>query len=462
MPLLHMKTIQAVHRYFPGSCGGIQTHLSEVMPELQARGVDCHVAASQAQSTDDHYLYNGVAVYRYPVFPPPRPEPNHGATPHGGFPIFANWLKGHRADLYHQHQWTPQCGLPHLRLAKELGLATVISLHLPQPICLRQTLMLNGTEQCDGRIDTVRCSYCNGVSHRLPPPVVQGLSHLPRPISLAAKGIHRRLETVAAIAPLTDGILRPAFIPAWVAARRHGLLEMAQFADRILVMSQWFYDAMVINGIPETKLALLRQGISVRPKLPRPSPPNRPLRVGFLGRWDMNKGIHILVEAIKQLPTETPIELVIHGVEQDEIYKKQVIDRIGDDPRIQVAPQLAREEIPLAFSQLDVLAVPSQWLETGPLVVLEAHAHDIPVVGSDLGGIPERVRHEVDGLLVPASNIKAWADALALLAHHPNTLARLRRGIRPVRTVATEAAELKALYQTILASSGPPRQEVYQ
>lgn len=452
-----MKTIQAVARYFPESCGGIHIHLSEILPVLQSMGVESKIAASQDEPQENTYNYKGVEVYRYPVFPIAKSEPNHGPIPHGGFDKFAQWLKQQKADVYHQHQWTPKCGLPHLRLAKELGMATAVSVRLPQPICQRQTLMFNGEQQCDGKIDLVRCSKCAGVGN-LPDSVIETLSNVPLPVSQTAEGIMRRLGK-ASRTNMVGALLNPLSIPAFVAARKEGLQEMAKYADRIVVMSQWVGEALVINGIPREKLFLLKHGIAdsfakvFNQRKIKPKQPGETLRIGFLGRWDKTKGIHIIVEAIKNLPAQVPIELVIHGVKQDENYKKQVINLIDNDPRIVVAKQLKREELGEALSNFDLLAVPSQWLETGPVVVLEAHAYGVPVIGSKLGGIAEKVKHGVDGLLVPASDIQAWAEAFAQLALNADYLNQLRQGIQPVRTITMEAADSLILYKSMIETS---------
>ncbi|HEY9301078.1 MAG TPA: glycosyltransferase, partial [Phormidium sp.] len=450
--------IQAVARYFPESCGGIHIHLSEIIPVLAAMGVESKVAASQDKSTEDSYIYKGVEVYRYPVSPTPKPEPNHGAYPHGGFESFVRWLKEQKADVYHQHQWTPKCGLPHLRLAKELGMATAVSVRLPQPICQRQTLMLNGEQACDGKIDPVRCGYCCGVSKNIPPAIIQSLSKIPVPASQIAGGLTRRLSNFPApISKTAEALLNPFSIPAYAAARLEGLQKMAKYADRIVVMSEWVGKALMVNGIPREKVFLLRHGISdsfadvFKQRVFQSKQPGEPLRVGFLGRWDHTKGIHILVEAVKSLPKEVPIKLIIHGVPSNDSYRQQVIDRIDNDPRIEVAKQLKRDELGNGFANFDVLAVPSQWLETGPVVVLEAHAYGVPVIGSDLGGIAEKVRHGEDGLLVSACDPKAWAEAFALLAKDSSLLDKLRKGIQPVRTITMEAADSLTLYETILA-----------
>ncbi|MGD2182235.1 glycosyltransferase [Lusitaniella coriacea] len=452
-----MKTIQCVARYFPDRCGGIQTHLSELMPIMQDRGVESKVAASDDQAQEQTYDYAGVEVYRYPVYPRPKEEPTHGMFPHGGFEKFATWLRGQKADIYHQHQWTTKCGLPHLRLAKELGMTTLVSIRLPQPICQRRTLMLYGKEVCDGKIDIVRCSYCcDELTRKLPASVVRGLSQVPLSI---LQQIPMPESTYAPTAiPGTKGLLlRPLAVPAFVAARQDGLQAMAKYADCIFVMCEWLYEMLVLNGIPEEKLALCTHGIAnvfkesaAQYQKATLKPEGIPLRVGFLGRWDRVKGVHVLIDAMKSLPTDVPIELIIHGVPQDESYRQRAIARIADDPRIKVKPRLTRDEVSGAIAGFDVLAIPSQWLETGPVVVLEAHALGVPVIGSDLGGIAEKVAHGVDGLLVPASDVSAWADTFARLATNVNLLNTLRQGIGSVRTISMEADDTIAIYQKVI------------
>ncbi len=451
-----MKAIQSVARYFPDKCGGIQVHLSELMPEMLKYGVESKMAASQDSPQENTYEHKGVEVYRYPVFPEPKSEPNYGQFPHGGFEQFASWLKQQKAEIYNQHQWTPKCGLPHLRLAKELNMATVVTLHLPMPICQRHNLMLYGQQACDGKIEQVRCSHCCGVPKSLSAAAINKLSHTPIPVSQMTRGLVRRLTSISGSGgAIAEKLLSPFVVPTFVAARQYSLQEMARFADRIVVVCEWLYEALLANGIPREKLVLCRCGIPDsfdQPAL-KLKQHSRSLQVGFLGRWSQDKGIHILVEAFKYLPNEIPIELTIHTVGDDEQYRKHILANIANDTRIHIAQPLAREDLPAALARFDVLAVPSQWLETGPLVVLEAHAVGTPVLGSNLGGIAELVKHNVDGLLIPPHDIRAWTDALARLAMDANLLERLRQGIRPVRTIGTEAADTAALYRSISRAS---------
>ena len=95
----------------------------------------------------------------------------------------------------------------------------------------------------------------------------------------------------------------------------------------------------------------------------------------------------------------------------------------------------------------DALVVPSVWLETGPLVVLEAQAAGLYIMGSRLGGIAELISEDGSGELVDAGSVPAWTAAIE---RSPNAM-RAVPWPRPraVRTMAAAAAEMAALYRSL-------------
>jgi glycosyltransferase involved in cell wall biosynthesis len=107
-----------------------------------------------------------------------------------------------------------------------------------------------------------------------------------------------------------------------------------------------------------------------------------------------------------------------------------------------------------------VLVVPSLWLENSPLVIHEAFQAGIPVVGSDIGGIPELVRNDVNGVIVPPGSVDALAGAIRRLADDRQMLTRLAAQVSPVKSIADDAAEWEARYRRLMipasASSGDP------
>lgn len=447
-----MRLIHTTSWYFPDTSGGVEVYIDALLQDLQAFGLQSVVAAPREGIEEDTYEYNGIQVYRYPVFPNPTKIQVRKQLPHSGFESFANWLRNNKADVYHQHSWRFDCGLHHLAMARKLGMATIVTVHMPEPVCLRGTMMQHGEEPCNGLIDFTRCSQCLGVPKQVPSWAYGTLSRVPLAISIAAE-----TQLLASKSVRLRQLGKTFGIPTKVSEHRRQLMQLALLADRIVVPSNWQYNAFRLNGIPEEKLTLCRQGAAstFKQEIAATKPQNATLKIGFLGRWQETKGVQVLAEAVHRLPADVPVELIIHATHAGKYgvgNREKVLSIAACDSRIRIAEPLSREAVPEALASFDLLAVPSQWLETGPLVVLEAQAVGTPVIGSNLGGIAELVRHGVDGWLVPAKDVQAWTDAIATLAKDSDLVTRLRKGIQPVRTMDTVASEMVGLYKEVLAT----------
>ena len=100
------------------------------------------------------------------------------------------------------------------------------------------------------------------------------------------------------------------------------------------------------------------------------------------------------------------------------------------------------------LDSLDLVVVPSRWMETGPLTVLEAWDRGVPVVGADLGGIPDFFRAAgQEELLFPPEDPDGLADAVLRAAGWAGP----RRPAVPVGGMAALAGRMAELYQGTLA-----------
>ena len=102
------------------------------------------------------------------------------------------------------------------------------------------------------------------------------------------------------------------------------------------------------------------------------------------------------------------------------------------------------------FGGLDVLVVPSLWLENSPLVIHEAFMHGVAVVGSRLGGIPDLVNDDVNGLLFTAGSPPALAVALQRLIDDPGLAGRLAARAPAVKSIEADAREWEDRYERVL------------
>jgi glycosyltransferase involved in cell wall biosynthesis len=73
-----------------------------------------------------------------------------------------------------------------------------------------------------------------------------------------------------------------------------------------------------------------------------------------------------------------------------------------------------------------VLCVPSIWFENSPGVLIQALGLGLPVLGSNIGGIPELVEHGQNGLVLPPGDVEAWRSALEDLLQAPERLSDWR------------------------------------
>lgn len=164
------------------------------------------------------------------------------------------------------------------------------------------------------------------------------------------------------------------------------------------------------------------------------------------------KGLKTLLEAMQRIPG-VQVRLDAYCLTQDPAAASelaQIRKHAASDSRIQFLEPVPATDVVSVLGQYDVLAVPSLCLETGPLVVYEAFAARVPVIGSRLGGIAELVTHEKNGFLVERGDVDGWARAFERLVREPGWIARLRAGIPLPRTMETVAREMDDIYAAAL------------
>jgi glycosyltransferase involved in cell wall biosynthesis len=243
--------------------------------------------------------------------------------------------------------------------------------------------------------------------------------------------------------------------------RHAGVRELFRLADRVVVVSQWLQSVLRRNAVDPRKVVLVRHGLSDEYlSASRTASTRRAscrLRIGYVGRVHPVKGLRLLVSALKALPSALPIELHAYGTArsaEEQEYLSAVRVMAGGDSRIIFHGELTGANRVDAFRSFDILAVPSLGLETGPLVVLEAFAAGLPVVGSNTGGIAELVTDGVSGRLVETGNITAWARALRELTEQ-SMAGRWVWSVPRVRSSREVAEDMLEIYRQVCRNSAP-------
>jgi glycosyltransferase involved in cell wall biosynthesis len=244
----------------------------------------------------------------------------------------------------------------------------------------------------------------------------------------------------------SDVFMAERFAPARALARR-----ALDAAGAVTACSDDLHRRGLALGARPERTRTIPYGVDVNAFAPRPDAPEVRARLGVpqdaflvlaVGRLVEKKGFAHLVEAAARTGG---VRVVIAG-EGDLRGPLELQVRATNAP-VTLAGALPRDLVAAALSEADVVVVPSVVDGAGnvdglPNVLLEAMAAGRPLVASRVAGIPQVIDDGRNGLLVPAGDTRALAEALRRLLREPDTRARLGEEARrtAVRELSWEVA----------------------
>jgi glycosyltransferase involved in cell wall biosynthesis len=435
------------YTYFPDPCGGTEVYVRGLAQRLSALGYANAVAAPAAASAT--YEHAGLPVHRFATDMRPRLDLAYGVPDEIAAEGFRTIIDQARPDIVHLHARTAAVSERLVDVAHAAGARVVFTYHTPTASCVRGTMLLFGETPCDGVIETKRCMACALAASGMPKPLARTMATVPGSFYARAAAITGQSNALSQLR-----------IPSLIASGRRRFLDFIGKVDHVVAVSQWVSEVLRRNTVPVAKITLSRQGISAPPQISRPTVLREqagPLKIAYFGRLDHTKGPDLLARALKKIPA-TLVQVDIFAIRQaagpDRIHD-WLAAQAQQDPRLSLRPAIAPDSVIGVMADYDLIAVPSRWLETGPLVVLEAFAAGVPVLGANLGGIAELVHDGVDGILVAPDDAAAWAAMIRLLAEDQHVIEALRARIAPPRTMDAAADDMATLYARILQRPSP-------
>jgi glycosyltransferase involved in cell wall biosynthesis len=245
-------------------------------------------------------------------------------------------------------------------------------------------------------------------------------------------------------------------------------LRALQRSDRVITNSQWIANRCQLANIAEEYTKVIYPPIDVNAFQQVSQIAVKALRetfhvsenqiaIGIVGQIHPLKGQLEFVQAAIQVASVIPhaIFFVVGSSmtsEQSSFaeYLKTLVLEAGLNTRFHFTG--FRDDITVFLHLCDIVVVSSS-IEAFGRVVVESMAAGCSVIGVNSGGIPEIIEHNVDGLLVPAQNIRALTDAIIQLCSDP--VLRTSLGCFAVEkakqfSIPHHIAEMKALYDSLL------------
>lgn len=147
-------------------------------------------------------------------------------------------------------------------------------------------------------------------------------------------------------------------------------------------------------------------------------------KIGYIGNLSEVKGVRILIEAFKCLSIDAELMIAGNGSSDYVDYLKKFA---ADDRRIRFLGYMNSSDF---FESIDLCVLPSVWADTFPGVAYESCAHHVPVIASDIGGIPEIIHTDKNGILVKAGSVDDLKNAIMYMYDHPEKLEMYSRQAR--------------------------------
>ncbi len=416
-----MRILLTVHKYPPYSFGGTEVYTRNLAAELVRRGheplvyfradLDDRPFAVQEETLEGirtHRVSTPLVGWHthplvefYRTFRNPALERD-----------FVDFLRREQPDLVH-FQHVMALSAQFLPLARGLGFPTFLTLHDYWFICANAQLIWPNTQVCQGKAGGLNCARC----------------------ALARFG--GGPQTVP---------LRPALAPLFL-WRDRVVKRAAWAAARWMSPSHFLIGCYQQAGFPADRFTFLENGLDLE-RLGsyswRPSVDGR-VRFTFIGSLAWQKGVHVAVEAFREVPADRARLRIYGSLHTFPDYAACLIERHNPETT-EFMGLIPNSEVGSVLAETDYLLVPSLWYENSPVVIQEAFAMGVPVIASRIGAMVEKVHEGQTGWLFTPGDSAALRQLLLRVMQGECDLPSPVGKIVPVLSMTEHAERLLQLY----------------
>ncbi len=416
-----MKILHCLRNFLPDRVAGTEIYVAGLCNELQNLGIEVVVINPSFGIEPKEYFYKGIRVKQYLETSLPSAVIQSGLIAPAGLANFKKLLLKEKPDAIHFHEMAGSNGVTiyHLMAAKEMGFPIFTTFHLCGNICMRNSFLYKGKVPCNGIIDEYKCAVCILEKKRL-------FFGMPEIASFFGQHFKKRISQ--------SGIGKLFNYPLYVKQHTANLNKVNSLSEKMFVLSGWYKALLVSNGLDKHKIVVLPPAIAKPISVPALSaknkiPDNNRIKFVYAGRITEIKGLHILLEALLNLKQQNWI-LDIYGAVSDMDYFKTCVQQTADNPLINWRGTIDNDKIISTLSEYDTLIFPSIVQETMGLIMLEAFAAGLPVIGSSIWSVKEQIKDGMNGLIFYTGDSFSLQGVLKNVLNDPSLLIKMAKNIK--------------------------------
>lgn len=372
-----MRIVHVLSNFFPTTTGGTEHYVLALSKGLAQLGVSSAVAVPSERNEEDR-LVDHLTVFSF----------NRD---------FSDKLKRWKADIVHFHEFSSggRIGDEHVKEVRDLGMHAVVSPHVCGNSCFTGTMYQNNRRPCSGIMDRRTCTFCFQQTKR-PGATTALLSHV-------SEWVYQSGYTINAKGSRLGTAMNSA---AQIQQYHDRFRKVVEYSHAVVGISSWytdvlkrnFPDAQHIVYIPTGKMNMVKGAdshASVGGKL----------SIAFIGRITPIKGLHLLLEALSDFPSDAYVlKIVGEAQPYDREYDDTLKSTYSKHPNVFWLNGMSHKDAMKVLADSDVLCLPSVVAEMSPLVIDEAHALGKSVLASDVQGSKEKITEGENGWLFQRGN----------------------------------------------------------
>ena len=386
--------------------------------------------------------------------------------------FYLDFLKEINPDMVHIHSLIGLSGSI-IELTKKMGIPIVVSLHNYWFICPRGDFLIPPTyDLCAGPDRGLNCASCCPKENKIDRNIADAKdtikSLLKRNVKLKRRlqkylmrfnSWKRRLPSESPNGPTFSiplSIPEPMEVFGYQFRQEYFRRLLSEDADLVIAVSKAVKRIFVQHGVPAKKIKVLHSGIKAAEELNKMAGETEqkvrnPIIFGFFGPVQPYKGVHILIDAFNRLP-EGKARLLIFGTGSSDY-----VSHLMRQAKPGVEFRGAFDDLGKMLTEFDVSIVPPIWEDNAPLVVLESQAAKKPIIGADIGGIPDFVQDRVNGFLFKPRNAEDLAKKMKELINSPELVEQFKQNIKRPKSMKEHAVDIEQVYAQLLT---PPEKSM--
>lgn len=235
-----------------------------------------------------------------------------------------------------------------------------------------------------------------------------------------------------------------------IGERNRDFMEYLNFVDQFISPSQFLKDEAVKFGIAASRIDVISHGIdNIQDEIIKKKIHNKKtVHFCFLSHITRDKGFFLLLDSFNRLlKSNKNIKLSLYGsYDKDDVAIKKALKNIENSAFIEYKGVFDASAISEILANADVVVIPSLWQEIYGLVLDESFNFGVPVIVSNQGGLPERVRDGVNGLIFDPNKKSDLYDKMKVISRNPEMLENMNKNIPRMRSIENYASEIENKY----------------